>query len=338
MSAPQSELRTYEQALAAFSWHDALADLGWLDQATVDLAGTIVDRHAAGGNADRTAIGWVSNQSDERRITFGELSRQSMRVGNLLRRIGIRKGDRVATVLPRIPETLPVILGIFRVGAIFVPIFSGFGEDAVAYRIDHSGAKAICVSSRYRHLVPARGGISVMSVGDPRDGDIDYARALAAETDACQTERYARDEPAAIIYTSGSTGQPKGCVIAANILAAMWPYVNYGLDLRRDTDVFWPTGDPSWGYGLCCYLPALSMGASILCVEANATPDVCLEIIGRYKVSNLATTPTVLRSLMAECWLINSRDIQLRRAAQRRGGRVLPPSLERGADGPFRRH
>jgi acetyl-CoA synthetase len=300
MSASQREFRTYQQALAAFSWRDALADLGWLDQVTVDLAGTIVDRHAAGGNADRTAIMWVSYQGIERRISFRELSRQSMRVGNLLRRIGIGKGDRVATVLPRIPETLPVILGIFRVGAIFVPIFSGFGADAVAYRLDHSGAKAVCVSGRNRHLVPPRNGMSVISVGDPRDGDIDYARALAEEGDACEAVRHGRDEPAAIIYTSGSTGQPKGCVIAANILAAMWPYVHYGLDLRRDSDVFWPTGDPSWGYGLCCYLPALAMGASVLCVEANATAEVCREIIGNYKVSNLATTPTVLRSLMAQ--------------------------------------
>jgi acetyl-CoA synthetase len=64
--------------------------------------------------------------------------------------------------------------------------------------------------------------------------------------------------------------------------------------------VFWPTGDPSWGYGLCCYLPALAMGATVLCVEANATPEVSRAIIGKYKVTNLATTPTVLRSLMAQ--------------------------------------
>ena len=68
-------------------------------------------------------------------------------------------------------------------------------------------------------------------------------------------------------------------MVAANILVAMWPYARYGLDLRPDTDVFWPTGDPSWGYGLCCYLPALAMGAPVLCVETNATPEVCRDII-----------------------------------------------------------
>jgi len=304
MNSPQRARPTYEQAIAAFSWREALADLGWFEQPTVDLVLTIVDRHAQGEGAERTAILWVGNDGAERRLSFRDLSAQSMRVGNLLRRIGIRKGDRVATILPRIPETLPVILGTLRIGAVFVPIFSGFGADAVAYRLDHSGAKAVCLSGRTRHLVLRRDRLSVINVSEPgtvlRDGDIDYAHALADEDETCEPEHCARDEPAAIIYTSGSTGQPKGCVIAANILAAMWPYVRYGLDLRRDSDVFWPTGDPSWGYGLCCYLPALAMGAPVLCVEANATPDVCLEIIGKYKVSNLATTPTVLRSLVAQ--------------------------------------
>ena len=115
-----------------------------------------------------------------------------------------------------------------------------------------------------------------------------------------------------IIYTSGSTGEPKGCAIAANILAAMWPYARYSLDLRADTDVFWPTGDPSWGYGLCCYLPALAQGASVLCVEANATPDVCRRIIDAYHVSNLATTPTVLRGLMAQGDAIRSAGSSIR--------------------------
>src|SRR5262249_59943990 len=100
-------MSSYQQALAAFSWRDALADLGWLDQQTVDLAWTVVDRHAQSAKADQTAILWVSADGVERRIAFRELSHQSMRVGNLLRRIGVRRGDRVATVLPRIPEILP---------------------------------------------------------------------------------------------------------------------------------------------------------------------------------------------------------------------------------------
>ena len=311
MSALTKETQSYEQVISAFNWSAVLDDLGWSGETTVDLAWTIVDRHARGAKADQTAILWVGANGTERRITFRELSQWSSRFGNLLRRIGIRKGDRVATILPRIPQAIPAVLGALRVGAVFVPVFSGFGPDAAAYRIKHSGAKAVCVSSRYRHLVPPIDDLSVITVGDPTSktpdgGDIDCEQALAVESDTCEATRYARNEPAAIIYTSGSTGQPKGCVIAANILAAMWPYVHYGLDLRPDGGVFWPTGDPSWGYGLCCYLPALAMAASVLSVEPNATFEVCQQIIEKYRVINLATTPTVLRSMMAESETISS--------------------------------
>ena len=297
--------------------------------------------------AERTAIHWVGADGAERRISFRELSQQSSRFGNLLRRIGIRKGDRVATMLPRTPEAVSAIVGVFRAGAILVPIFGGFGADAVAYRLAHSGTKAVCVGGRYRDLVPANDGIAVVTIGDgncgARGGDIDGLAALGRESDACEPALYERSEPAVIIYTSGSTGQPKGCVIAANILAAMWPYVRYSLDLHADSDVFWPTGDPSWGYGLCCYLPALAQGASVLCVEANATPDVCRRIIerlqgqqSRYDADRAARTDGA-RRCHPLCGLVDPRDLELRRAAQRRGGRVLPSHLGCYPDGSLRR-
>jgi acetyl-CoA synthetase len=270
----------------------ALDALGWTGQGPVALAETIADRHARSARTDRTAIHWVGTDGNEKRITFGELSKQSARFGNRLRRLGVRPGDRVATVLPRIPEGMPAMIGALRAGAVVVPMFTGFAPEAIAYRLKHSGAKVACVAARYRHLIPRMDGLDVMVVDD--------ASSLASENEVCEPARYQRHDPAFIIYTSGSTGLPKGGVIAANILAAMWPYIHYGLDLRADTDVFWPTGDPSWGYGLCCYLPALALGAGVLCVEPNATPDVCRDIVARFRVTNLATTPTVLRGLMAQ--------------------------------------
>jgi acetyl-CoA synthetase len=282
----------YAQACAAFDWGAALDDLGWSGTETVDLAWTAVGRHAAGARAERTAIHWAGADGSERRLTFRDVDRLSARFGNALKLLGVGPGDRVATLLPRIPETIPAMLGVWRAGAILVPVFGGFGADAAAYRLRHSGARAALVGARYRHLVPAADGLTTIEADDPD--------ALDGASDACEPALYRRDDPAVIIYTSGSTGQPKGCTVAANIFAAMWPYVRYSLDLRPDDDVFWPTGDPSWGYGLCCYLPALAAGATVLSVEANATAAVCCDVIGRHKVSNLATTPTVLRSLMAE--------------------------------------
>ena len=293
---------SYAQACAGFDWSVALDALGWSGEQQVSLFETIAGRHAHGAAANRIAIHLVGADGSERRISFRDLAQQSARFGELLRQLGVGPGDRVATVLPRIPQTIPAIIGVFHAGAVLVPMFTGFAPDAIAYRLKHSSAKVACVAARYRHLVPPLDGLTIVAVDD----------APPPSSESSEPARYHRNDPAAIIYTSGSTGPPKGGVIAANILAAMWPYVHYGLDLRAGTDVFWPTGDPSWGYGLCCYLPALAAGAGVLCVEPNATPEICRDIIARFKVSNLATTPTVLRGLMAQGDAIRALGISMR--------------------------
>ncbi len=148
---------------------------------------------------------------------------------------------------------------------------------------DRIDAKVICVSMPDLAL-PA--------------GYLDFWAALEARAPLFDSHRGDRDDAAAIIYTSGSTGQPKGGAIAINFLAAIWPYIVYGLDLRRD-DIFWPTGDPGWGYGFVCYLGTLAAGGTVVCVEQNPGPELCLSVLERYQVTNLATTPTLLRSLLA---------------------------------------
>ena len=183
-----TRLPTYAEALAAFRWHDVLNELGWSGRNTINLAATIVDRHAASAVADRTALIWLGDSGAERRISFKELSEQSSRFANLLVRLGIRKGDRVAALLPRLPETLAVILGVLKTGAVYVPLFAGFGAEAVRYRLTHSGARLLCTTDDHRSLVPddirpevvclARGRAPV------RDGDHDFHAAMAKESAA----------------------------------------------------------------------------------------------------------------------------------------------------------
>jgi acetyl-CoA synthetase len=296
------DLPTYREALDAFRWNHVMDELGWSGRTTVNLAATIVDRHANGPDGGRTALIWIGESGEVRRLSFRELSEQSARFANLLARIGVRKGDRVAGLMPRVPETLPVMLGVLKAGAIHVPIFTGFGRDAVRYRLQHSGARVLCTTDTQRPLVPDDMEIATIclarSDASAVPGDYDFAAELARESPTFAPVPCGRDEPAVIIYTSGSTGQPKGCAVATNLLAAVWPYVRYGLDLRPD-DVFWPTGDPGWGYGLCCYLPALAAGVTVVSVEATPRPEVLIAVLEAHAVSSLATTPTVLRSLMA---------------------------------------
>ena len=293
---------SYREVLDRFQWNDVLDELGWIGQTRLNLGTTIVDRHASGPGGGRTALICIGQDGTERRVSFRELSEQSARFANVLTRMGVKKGDRVAALMPRVPQTLAIILGVLKVGAVYVPIFAGFGPDAVRYRLQHSGARLLCTTDEQRALVPDDVGVSTICLvrSGARAGadDFDFDAELERASPFFEPAPCRRDEPAVIIYTSGSTGQPKGCVIASNLLAAVWPYLRYGLDLQAD-DIFWPTGDPGWGYGLCCYLPALAAGVTVVSVEANPRPELCIGILRAYAVTNLATTPTVLRSLMA---------------------------------------
>ena len=296
-----ASLPTHRDACQAFRWEESLRALGWEPGGPVDLGHTIVDRHAGSG---RPALRWLGKRGEARAYTFDELSRLTARFANLLRTEGVRPGDRVAGFMPRVPEMLIAMIGAWKAGAIYVPIFTGFGPDATLFRLRHSGARVLCTQWEQRPRVPAAlpEGVRVVTVVGPDGataGDLDFWRAMAdqAETTAPATRR--RDEPAVLLYTSGSTGPPKGVQIAANFLAAVHPHLLFGADLRPD-DVFWPTGDPGWGYGLVCYMGALALGVPVLSREATPSADLCLATLREERVSNLATTPTLLRALMAQ--------------------------------------
>ena len=288
---------SYAEACRAFRREDSLAALGWTASGDVSLGETIVDRHAGSGH---TALTWVGRDA-ARRYTFAELADLSQRFANLLASLGVARGDRVAGFMPRVPETLIAMVGTWKAGAVYVPIFTGFGPDAVAYRMGHSGARVVCTHWEHRARVPALDGVRIVTVTRPGESEPDgvgFWPALELQSPRGEPARVRRDDPAAILYTSGSTGPPKGVQIAANFPLAVHPYMTYGVDLAPD-DVFWPTGDPGWGYGLVCYMLALAMGVGVVCHEGTPTPERCLAWLAEDGVTNLATTPTVLRGIMA---------------------------------------
>lgn len=141
LSRPAAPKPSYDEAVRDFRWTDSMRALGWTPGGDVSLGETLVDRHATSG---RSALSWFGVDGSHRAYTFAELSRLSNRFANLLQVLGVHRGDRVAGYLPRVPETLVVMLGAWKAGAIYVPIFTGFGPDAIAYRMAHSRAKVLC--------------------------------------------------------------------------------------------------------------------------------------------------------------------------------------------------
>jgi acetyl-CoA synthetase len=287
---------TYPEACARFSWHASLAALGWTEHGDVNLADTFVERHA---DSRGDALRWFGKTGAARAVTFDELARLASRFAGFLAAAGVRKGDRVAGFLPRVPETLAIMLGTWKAGAVYMPIFTGFGPDAIAFRVRHSGAKVLCTHREYRDRVPALPpGTRVVTVGGTNRDDVAFDDAVAGHAERRASVPCRRDDPAVLLYTSGSTGPPKGVMIATNFPLAIHPWLTLGLDLRAD-DVFWPTGDPGWGYGLICYMGALALGVPVVVHEATPTADFALGRISALGVTNLATTPTLLRGIMA---------------------------------------
>ena len=288
---------SWADACATFTWDASFQALGWSADSEVNLGHTMVDRHR---DSVRPALRWFGKDGTARDVSFDELAAATNRFANLLNALGVERGDRVAGFLPRLPETLVVMLGTWKRGAVYVPIFTGFGPEAIAYRVEMSGAKVLCTHAEYRSRLPVLRGlarvVTVGAGGSPQD--LDFAAALAAQSDRFVPVPCRRDHPAVLLYTSGSTGLPKGVKIATNFPLAVHPYMRYGIDLRAD-DVFWPTGDPGWGYGLVCYMTALALGVPVVSLEATPGPERCLESLSRLGVTNLATTPTLLRGIMA---------------------------------------
>jgi acetyl-CoA synthetase len=285
----------YADVCRNFRWEDTLAALGWVGMKAVDLGWTIVDRHAGSG---RPALRWFGKDGTAATVTYDELGAKTSRFANLLRSLGVQPGDRVAGFLPRIPETLITMLGTWKAGAVYVPIFTGFGSDAVAFRVQDSGARVLCTHAALRERLPSLPGARLIVVGGGTAEDIEFVPALNAHPDHGEPVLRRRDEPAVLLYTSGSTGPPKGVKIAVNFVLAIHPYMRWAVDLQAD-DVFWPTGDPAWGYGLVCYMVALAMGVPVVFHEATPTAEFTLARLRDLGVTNLATTPTLLRGVMA---------------------------------------
>src|SRR5262249_50119781 len=223
---PMMRRESYREAYARFAWEDVRAALGWSNDGKVCLATSIAERHVA---RDTPALICIGKEGTGRSVSYRELSDASSRFANVLQRYGVGPGDRVAGLMPRVPEALIAVVGTLKAGAIYVPMFTGFGPDAIQYRLNHSRARLLVTHHEVRGQVPAGGHLTILCVlgagGSSWPVDLNFWETLDRECARFEPVCCDRDDIAALIYTSGSTGQPKGGAIAVNFLAAIWPYI-----------------------------------------------------------------------------------------------------------------
>ncbi len=291
----------YTDAVNLFRIENAISQLQG------DLAGGLnacdecVDRHCG---ENRVALRHVGADGTLTTYTFEQLRDMSARVANLLVAHGVGVGDVVAGLLPRTPDLMAVILGTWRIGAIYQPLFTAFGPKAIEQRFDTSSAKLVVTNTANRAKldeVPNRPQVAtVLAAGEALPaGDIDFRAALAAAGTEFAPVNRTGDDLFLMMSTSGTTGLPKGVPVPLRALLSFAAYMRDAVDLRAE-DVYWNIADPGWAYGLYYAVTGpLLLGQATTFAEAGFTAETTYDIIKRLGVTNLAGSPTAFRLLIA---------------------------------------
>ncbi len=303
VTAAESNLGDYEAARASFNWKDIEQAFSWSETGKVNMAYEAIDRHALGRRKDKVALYYSDSVRDEQ-YTFEDMMKLSNKAGNVLKQLGIQKGDRVFIFMPRTPELYFILLGAVKIGAIVGPLFEAFMETAVKDRLEDSEAAAIVTTPELLHRVavselPAlKHTILVGSDIQTADSQVDFLQAMEQVSDDLAIEWVDREDGLIIHYTSGSTGKPKGVFHAHNAMIQHYYTGKIVLDLGED-DVYWCTADPGWvtgtSYGI--FAPWLN-GVTNVVRGGRFSPQDWYQTIEKYNITVWYSAPTAFRMLM----------------------------------------
>jgi acetyl-CoA synthetase len=315
------ELDWFSPWKKVLQWKEPFAK--WFVGGKINVSYNCLDRHIKTWRKNKAAIIWEGEPGDSRTLTYQDLHREVCKFGNVLKGLGVKKGDRVAIYLPMIPELAIAMLGCARIGATHSIIFGGFSSEALKDRIlDAEAALVITADGGFRKgsVVPLKENVDQALKSTPSvqnvivykrtqspvqivsGRDHDWGTLMAASSDICPPEKLDSEHPLFILYTSGTTGKPKGVVhstggyLLGAYLTSKWVF-----DLK-DQDTYWCTADIGWvtGHSYVVYGP-LANGATSVMFEGAPTypkPDRLWEIIERYKVNVFYTAPTAIRALI----------------------------------------
>ena len=304
-------------------WDFKKAKVSWFKDAKLNITTNCIDRHAK-NTPDKTAIIFEPNDPCEKNklFTYSELLKEVCKMANVLKSMGVKKGDRVCIYLPMIPELAFSVLACARIGAIHSVVFAGFSSQALATRIDDCKSSLIITSDgSYR-------GKKILNLKAIVDDALDICKTqqkvllikrtnelvnlvekrdffledlIANVDDSCEAEIMDAEDPLFILYTSGSTGKPKGMVHTCGGYMVYTSYTFKNIFQYEEDDVYWCTADIGWitGHSYILYGP-LSNGASTIMFEGVPSyPDFSRfwQIIDKYKVNQFYTAPTAIRSL-----------------------------------------
>ena len=297
-------MRDYNEARSSFSVEQLAREvLSGAFGGGLNACVECCDRWAGG---DRVALHWMGAGLDRRDVTFAALQADAARFANVLKARGIGPGDVVAGLLPRVPEMLIAVLGTWRAGAVYQPLFTAFGPAAVESRVAGEGgsdARLIVVDSGNR---PKLDGVAdcppvvTLRRGAPaRAGDGDWDAEMAGQPAVFEPVVRHRDDPFIILFTSGTTGKPKGVVYPLFALLQFAVFIRDGMDLRDD-DTYWCFADPGWALGMIGTLTCpLLLGHATVLYEGPFSVESTVQVVTGLGVTNMIAAPTVFRMMRA---------------------------------------
>lgn len=296
----------------------------WFTEGKINIAHNCLDRHAQSDKKSKVACIWEGEEGDIRQVTFDQLYKQSNRLANALEDLGLVKGDPVALYMPMLPEVISILYGCFKIGAIPVPIFSGFGPSAIATRLNDSQAGVLIMAdgfSRRGKKIELKKNVDQalkrnrsvrkviiyphldldISIKDGRD--LRWEEVLTSQSTTYLTRMLNSEDISLLLYSSGTTGKPKGCV-HTHIGALLQPAkeIRYGFDLKDDDLFFW-LSDIGWMMGPWMIIGVHNFGGTVFFYEGAPNwprPDRLWDMVERHGITIFGISPTAIRALMRE--------------------------------------
>lgn len=301
MSTPK--LPEYSTYLEQFSIADVIARLDDHADGKLNAYEACCGRHLRAGRGEVIALIHEDMQGKVRRLSYAELEAESARLAGWFAERGLGVGDRIACMLPRSPELLITVLATWRIGAVYQPLFTAFGPDAVDYRLGRANTRLVITDHANRAKFDGLDQCPpVLAVGGPSAAhadDFDWRVALACSPIETTPPRLAPGAPFLQMFTSGTVGKPKGVAVPLSGMPAFALYMELAIDLRQ-SDRFWNMADPGWAYGLYYAIAGpLLLGVTTHFCEAGFTAEGALEFMRRHRINNFAAAPTAYRLMKA---------------------------------------
>jgi acetyl-CoA synthetase len=309
--------------------YDALyREFQWPKLARYNIGVDVCDRWAA-AEPDRLAIIHVRADGGTEEISYGALRDTSNRLANTLRTHGVKRGDRVAILLPQAPEAATAHIAIYKLGAIALPLAILFGVDALSYRLQNAGAKAVITNAaglaKLNEVRAELPGIElVISIDGPGDNALGFHETIVKASGDFTAVDTTPDDPALMIFTSGTTGQAKGALHGHRVLLGHLPGIEMPHDFfPQKGDRFWTPADWAWAGGLLdCLLPSLHHGVPVVARRFEKfDPEEAFGLLAKTQVRNAFIPPTALRMLRSAPSPRGRHDIKLRTLGS--GGEAL---------------